>query len=63
MAAGTARTLAARDFAEMSHAFVEALWRIDPDAAVSAGLYEGSAHLPRPDAASRSVRLAFVTDW
>ncbi|MBQ0945922.1 DUF885 domain-containing protein [Ideonella sp. 4Y16] len=56
-------TSAQRDFAALSHAFIEALWRIDPDAAIYAGRYEGSGRLPVPDAAARAARLAFVTDW
>lgn len=59
----TPHTAAQRDFTALSRAFVEALWRIDPDAALYAGRYEGSGRLPRPDAATRSARLAFVTDW
>lgn len=47
----------------MSQAFIEALWRIDPDSAIYAGRYEGSARLPAPDAAARAARLAFVTQW
>ncbi|WP_247653002.1 DUF885 domain-containing protein [Ideonella aquatica] len=52
-----------RDFASTSHAFIEALWRIDPDGAIYAGRYEGSGRLPVPDAAARAARLAFVTQW
>ncbi len=50
-------------FNQLSHQFIEALWLLDPDAALYAGRYEQAAKLPLPDAATRARQLAFAEDW
>ena len=50
-------------FNKLSNQFIEALWRVDPDAALYAGRYEQAAKLPIPDAAARARQLAFAEDW
>src|SRR5450830_1278880 len=47
----------------LSGQFLTALWRLDPEAAISAGKYDGAANLTIPDAANRQARLAFIDEW
>jgi len=47
----------------LSGQFLTALWRIDPEAAISVGKYDGAANLTIPDAANRQARLAFIDEW
>lgn len=63
--AKAAATAPAQDaaFNKLSHQFIEALWQVDPDAALYAGRYEQAAKLPIPDAAARARQLAFAEDW
>jgi hypothetical protein len=58
-----AATAADRTFDRLSHEFIEALWKLDPDAALIAGRYDGAARLPAPTAASRAQALAFSQQW
>lgn len=43
--------------------FLEALWQIDPDAAVSAGRFEFAPQITLPGKAPRARLRAFLTDW
>lgn len=52
-----------RAFDRLAHDFIEALWKLDPDAALIAGRYDGAARLPAPTAASRAQALAFSQRW
>ncbi|MFM2088591.1 MAG: hypothetical protein RLZZ237_3460 [Pseudomonadota bacterium] len=47
----------------LSGQFLTALWRLDPEAAISVGKYDGAANLTIPDAANRQARLAFIDEW
>ncbi|KAB8041305.1 DUF885 domain-containing protein [Janthinobacterium aquaticum] len=47
----------------LSSQFLTALWRIDPEGAISAGKYDGAANLTIPDAAHRQAQLAFIDEW
>jgi len=50
-------------FQRLANDYIEALWRLDPDAAIGAGRYEFAAELPAPDRAMRARSLAFANDW
>ncbi len=50
-------------FQRLANDYIEALWRLDPDAAIGAGRYEFAAELPAPDRAMRARTLAFTTEW
>ena len=52
-----------RLFNTRSMQFLVALWKIDPEAAISVGKYEGAAHLTIPGAGTRAERLAFTGEW
>jgi uncharacterized protein (DUF885 family) len=52
-----------RSLDTLSTQFLGALWRIDPETAVSVGKYDTAATLTIPDAAGRERRLAFIDDW
>jgi uncharacterized protein (DUF885 family) len=52
-----------RNLDTLSTQFLGALWRIDPETAVSVGKYDTAATLTIPDAAGRERRLAFIDDW
>ncbi|WP_439439782.1 DUF885 domain-containing protein [Roseateles sp. DB2] len=52
-----------RAFDRLAHQFIEALWKLDADAALVAGRYDGAARLPAPDAAGRQKALAFAQLW
>jgi uncharacterized protein (DUF885 family) len=43
--------------------FLNALWLLDPESAISAGKYDGAANLTIPNAATRSHQLAFADEW
>lgn len=47
----------------LANDYIEALWRLDPDAAIAAGRYEFADQLPAPDRALRDRSLAFATQW
>jgi uncharacterized protein (DUF885 family) len=47
----------------MSMQFLAALWRIDPEAAISSGKYDGAASMTIPSAEARAQRLAFTGEW
>ncbi|MDR7296955.1 uncharacterized protein (DUF885 family) [Pelomonas aquatica] len=46
-----------------SDRFIEALWKLDPDAAVAAGRFDFAASLTLPSAAQRQRRRAFLNKW
>ncbi|ANH70225.1 lipoprotein [Mitsuaria sp. 7] len=50
-------------FQRLANDYIEALWRLDPDAAIGAGRYEFAAELPAPDRAMRARSLSFASDW
>ncbi len=52
-----------RNLDALSTQFLGALWKIDPETAISVGKYETAATLTIPDAASRTAQLAFIDDW
>ncbi|NRR29920.1 DUF885 domain-containing protein [Oxalobacteraceae bacterium] len=52
-----------RNFDNQSNQFLGALWRIDPEMAISVGKYETAANLTIPDQAARTRQLAFTEDW
>ena len=43
--------------------FLGALWKIDPETAISVGKYDTAAQLSIPDQAYRDARLAFIDEW
>ncbi|WP_028103550.1 DUF885 domain-containing protein [Pseudoduganella violaceinigra] len=43
--------------------FLGALWRIDPETAISVGKYDTAAQLSIPDQAYRDQQLAFIDEW
>ncbi|WP_238139298.1 DUF885 domain-containing protein [Roseateles aquatilis] len=50
-------------FQRLANDYIEALWRQDPDAAISAGRYEFADRLPAPDRANRARALVFASQW
>jgi uncharacterized protein (DUF885 family) len=50
-------------FARLSERFLEALWQLDPDAAVAAGRFEFAGRMTLPSAAQRQRAKAFLSDW
>ncbi|HEY1129816.1 MAG TPA: DUF885 domain-containing protein [Roseateles sp.] len=52
-----------RPFGAMSEEFLEALWKLDPDAAVSAGRFEFAGRVTLPSAAQRQRVRVFAKDW
>jgi uncharacterized protein (DUF885 family) len=43
--------------------YIGALWKIDPEAAIGVGKYDGAANLTIPNAATRAQRIAFCDEW
>lgn len=43
--------------------FLNALWRIDPAAAIAAGKFDTAATMQIPNQASRVARLEFISEW
>jgi len=52
-----------RRFNTVSMQFLGALWRIDPEAAISVGKYDSAANLTIPSAATRDKELVFIDEW
>ena len=52
-----------RAFNTLSMQFLGALWKIDPEAAIGVGKYDGAAKLTIPSEATRAQRLAFDNEW
>ncbi|MES2317909.1 MAG: DUF885 domain-containing protein [Pseudomonadota bacterium] len=52
-----------RRFNTVSMQFLGALWRIDPESAITVGKYDSAANLTIPSPATRALQLAFIDDW
>ncbi|GAB3458900.1 DUF885 domain-containing protein [Massilia terrae] len=52
-----------RVFDNLSMQFLTALWRIDPDGAISVGKFDTAARMSIPDRDTRAKRLAFTDEW
>ena len=52
-----------RQFNSASMQFLNALWRIDPEAAIGVGKYDNAASMTIPSGATRDSQLAFINDW
>ena len=52
-----------KSFDTQANIFLGALWRIDPETAISVGKYDTAAHLTIPDQAYRDKQLAFINEW
>ncbi|MFL6659183.1 MAG: DUF885 domain-containing protein [Massilia sp.] len=50
-------------FTTLGMQFLGALWRIDPESAISVGKYDSAATLSLPTPAARAQQLAFINDW
>jgi uncharacterized protein (DUF885 family) len=50
-------------FDSQANQFLGALWRIDPETAISVGKYDTAAQLSIPDQAYRDQQLAFINEW
>jgi uncharacterized protein (DUF885 family) len=50
-------------FDRQAEAFIEALWQLDPDAAIAAGRFEFAQRLTPPSATQRDKRRAFLKSW
>jgi uncharacterized protein (DUF885 family) len=47
----------------LSTQFLGALWKVDPETAISVGKYDTAASMTIPDATTRAAQLAFIDDW
>lgn len=52
-----------KSFDSQANQFLGALWRIDPETAISVGKYDTAAQLTIPDQAARDEQLAFIDQW
>lgn len=52
-----------RIFNTRSMQFLVALWKLDPESAITVGKYEGAANLTIPNASTRAQHLAFTSEW
>ncbi|WP_457418975.1 DUF885 domain-containing protein [Roseateles sp. P5_E7] len=50
-------------FDRQAEAFIEALWQLDPDAAIAAGRFEFAQRLTLPSVEQRDKRRAFLKAW
>jgi len=50
-------------FDSQANQFLGALWRVDPETAISVGKYDTAAQLSIPDQAYRDQQLAFIDEW
>lgn len=50
-------------FDKLTETFLEALWKLDPDAAVMAGRFEFAPHVSLPSDAQRARARAFLRHW
>ncbi|RTL39440.1 MAG: DUF885 domain-containing protein [Burkholderiales bacterium] len=50
-------------FGPLTERFLEALWQLDPDAAVAAGRFEFAGRVTLPTAAQRERARSFCSDW
>ena len=47
----------------LSTQFLGALWKVDPETAISVGKYDTAASMTIPDATTSAAQLAFIADW
>lgn len=59
----TGKVTADRAFEQFKQQFLSALWKQDPDLAMSAGKFEDAGKLAIPDQAGRDASLAFASRW
>lgn len=52
-----------KSFDNQANQFLGALWRIDPETAISVGKYDTAAQLTIPDEETRAQQLAFIDQW
>jgi uncharacterized protein (DUF885 family) len=52
-----------KSFDSQANQFLGALWRIDPETAISVGKYDTAAQLTVPDQVFRDQQLAFIDEW
>lgn len=52
-----------KSFDNQANQFLGALWRIEPETAISVGKYDTAAQLTIPDQATRDQQLAFIDQW
>ncbi|GGY92190.1 DUF885 domain-containing protein [Pseudoduganella plicata] len=52
-----------RAFDQLSSQFLTALWKMDPESAITVGKYDTAATLTVPDLATRQLQLAFIENW
>ncbi len=62
-AASPSESRADRSFNALSNGFLTALWRMDPETAITVGKYDTAATLTVPDLATRQLQLAFIDEW
>ncbi|MFC0135814.1 DUF885 domain-containing protein [Massilia eurypsychrophila] len=62
-ASGSAEPASDRRMDSTSMQFLTAQWRLDPEAAIRAGKYDGAANLTIPNSATRAARITFADDW
>lgn len=62
-AALASESRADRIFNSQSNQFLTALWRMDPETAITVGKYDTAATLTVPDLATRQLQLAFIDEW
>ncbi|HEX8601386.1 MAG TPA: DUF885 domain-containing protein, partial [Pseudoduganella sp.] len=62
-AATPSESRADRAFNALSSQFLTAMWRMDPETAITVGKYDTAATLTIPDLATRQRQLAFIDDW
>jgi uncharacterized protein (DUF885 family) len=62
-AATPSESRADRAFNALSSQFLTAMWRMDPETAITVGKYDTAATLTIPDLATRQLQLAFIDDW
>lgn len=52
-----------RAFDNLASQFLAALWKMDPETAITVGKYDTAATLTVPDLATRQLQLAFIDNW
>ena len=62
-ASASSESRADRTFNSQSNQFLNALWRMDPETAITVGKYDTAATLTVPDLATRQLQLAFIDQW
>ncbi|QBE63972.1 DUF885 domain-containing protein [Pseudoduganella lutea] len=62
-ASASSESRADRTFNSQSNQFLNALWRMDPETAITVGKYDTAATLTVPDLATRQLQIAFIDSW